>query len=733
MKNKKMFLMLFVFVFVLSSFISSYAESNISKDNAKQIAVDTLKEYFNIKINDEKFETRIEFRDEDWMDKPVWEVNWNKFDDEIDIDINVEVDAKTGKILSIRRYEWNSNDEIPMIAKFTKKEAKKIADDFLKRINPNEFKEVKFKEGDWLGRYRHSEYNFDYVRTVNGVDFDQNRIHVEVDGVSGEIISYNIDWNDDLSFEDTDGIIEPAKAEELLKNNTEMKLIYTDYDRNYDDKPDEVKVVYNPYYSKGNLVDAKKGVIINYEGKEEELKTKDISKEEKEKILKNAKKVDILSSELDKEKAKEIMKDRLKEFIKEDFELNRVRYIEDDDYWRTQGKHAWEGDFSVKDSDKEGEIVIDALTKQVISFNAYTFNDHREEDFEPKLTWEEGYDKALDIISKYYGSKIMDIDTKVEEAKGYYYRNGKKIYNRTYWYRFPRIVDGVEYRDNQIDISIDAKTGEIEDFDYRWDEDIKFPGHDNVIEKDKAKDIYFDAHNTELSYITINNEDIKDEKVALVYRMKPLKGSYFMDNLDAVNGKFIDYDGEEIDLDDTDYTNKIKGHWAERELSILSDNNIINLKDFDLDKEITKIDTIKMLVNVKGYHPYRIDDNDDLKFKDITKNDKDYAYVQLAIEYGLIDNKEENFNKEAKITREEMAKMIVKLIEQDKMASMKGIYSLGFKDEQSIGEEYKGYVAVCKGLGIISGNDGNFRPKDNATMLEMAISVYKALSNENIR
>jgi len=108
------------------------------------------------------------------------------------------------------------------------------------------------------------------------------------------------------------------------------------------------------------------------------------------------------------------------------------------------------------------------------------------------------------------------------------------------------------------------------------------------------------------------------------------------------------------------------------------------------------------------------------------------SYIKLAVEYGFVENKEENFNKDAKITRQEMAKMIVKLIDKEEMAKMEGVYSLEFSDEPSIDNNYKGYVAVCKGLGIINGGNTNFRPKDNATMTEMAITIYKALAKSGV-
>jgi hypothetical protein len=395
----------------------------------------------------------------------------------------------------------------------------------------------------------------------------------------------------------------------------------------------------------------------------------------------------------------------------------------------TRGRKTWEAGFDIKDKDRDGHICIAALTSEIISFDTYIFND-KEEDFTPKITWSQGYDKAIEFLAENYGYNIKNIDTKLLEQRGYHYINGKKINKDSYYYDFGRIDNKINYENNSIYISIDAKTGEVSDVQYVWNNDVKFPVINNVIDKDKAKDIYFDNHDIELGYTTIENEKETSKRAILAYT---LKDNYGFAKVDAITGKVLDYNGNEIEKnDDKDYSDKIKDSWAKKELTILSDSYIIDFKTFEPNSEISKIDAIKMLVNARGYRPYRANNIKELKFKDIKNDDEDSSYIKLAVEYGFVENKEENFYKDAKITRQEMAKMAVKLIEKEDMANMKNIYSLKFSDEASIDEAYKGYVAVCKGLGIISGNNSSFRPKDNATMTEMAVSIYKALSQGGI-
>jgi hypothetical protein len=101
----------------------------------------------------------------------------------------------------------------------------------------------------------------------------------------------------------------------------------------------------------------------------------------------------------------------------------------------------------------------------------------------------------------------------------------------------------------------------------------------------------------------------------------------------------------------------------------------------------------------------------------------------MAVMYGILDNTEEPFNREVNITREEMAQLVVKMLQYDKLAKSSDIFKLPFTDAQQVSKDRIGYVAIGVGLGIFEGDNGAFRPLDNATMVEVASTVYKALGS----
>ncbi|WFD10544.1 YcdB/YcdC domain-containing protein [Tepidibacter hydrothermalis] len=728
MNFRRIILSIFTVFFVLCGSILSFAQPNISKDEAKKTAENALKNYMGVELDD-KFESRVEFRDEKYRDKSVWSMRWNKYKEDVDININAEIDSNSGKILALRYHNWSHNDYNRSMPSMTKEEAKKIADDFLKKINPVESSKVKLNDDNYMSqRFRGAPYYFEYVREENGIEFRGNNIEIQVNGNTGKVELYRLDWDYNVKFDDNKDLIDKEKAKQILKDNTDMKLVYSDIDKNDDNKPERIELYYKPYNEKGVLVDAKNGDMIRWDGAKNELKYKDIKDEEKEKIYKNSTKPQKHSTELTEKEARDRINSIVKNFVKGDFEVDFLRYEENDDYYMARGRKIWEAELDIKDKDRDGRVSIDALTGEIISFDTYIFRD--EEDITPKITWSEGYDKAIDTLSKYYGYNIKDLDTKLVEQKGYYYSNGKKINTDSYYYTFARVNNKTQYENNSISIGVDAITGDIIEIEYEWDNDVKFPECKNIVDKDKSKEIYFDNSDIELGYTTIGNEEENNKQATLAYK---LEDRYGFDKVDAITGKALDYNGDEFSKkDDKDYSDKLKDHWAKKELTILSDNHIIDLKEFESSKEISKIDAIKMVVNAKGYNTYRANDIKDLKFKDIKDNDEDLSYIKLAVEYEFVENKEENFNKDSNITREEMAKLIVKLIDKEEMAKMKGVYSLEFSDEASIDSNYKGYVAVCKGLGIINGGNSSFRPKDNATMTEMAVTIYNALSKSGI-
>lgn len=727
------------------------ANAKISKDEAVKIAAKVLKDYFEFDANDKKYETRIEYR-EDYRyygygypansEKYVWQISYNANTNEKSTGINVAVDGSTGKVVNFDKYEHMFGQEQPQVASITEDQAKEIAESFFARINPEEFKQVEFQDESlnmyYYGGYP-AQYFFRYVRKVNGIKFDNDGLMARVDGVSGKISSYGFMWSDDITFPKAEGFVEKEKAREIFLNETDMVLKYVPYgDYYYDGQPKAAKLAYAVNYKNGYFLDAIEGRMINPGSSAVQvIEVKDLTESEKKELAAKVKAVKKSNKEIDSSKASEIITAAITELYGAGYEIDSLGYEEDGQYSGSPGKKVWSAQLRKKDESPMyytfGSIRIDALTGQILSVFKHSRMDMEDAtDFEPKLTWEEAYYRALDVLAEYFPDKIDEIKTEQTYTKYFEYYNGKKMPQRTYYFNFPRTVNGILYQNNSLSVSFDIKTGMIRDLNSNWD-DIDFPSEQNVITVDEARNIYIGLNEPELAYTLINTSPDPEKaemSVKLVYRLKSVEPYFLGGYIDAFSGNILNYAGEETDKGQAGFKESIKGHWAEKELSILAYQRIFDIKDFKPDKEVTRLDAVKMLVNAKGYRYYTPDDTaDDLKFTNISKNDANYRYLKMAVKYGVIENAAVEFKGDEKITREDMAVMLVKLLGYEKLAKAVDIFTLDFSDAGDISPDKKGYVAIGKGLKIIDGYNGKFRPRDIVTLPEFAVAIYKALGS----
>jgi len=100
-------------------------------------------------------------------------------------------------------------------------------------------------------------------------------------------------------------------------------------------------------------------------------------------------------------------------------------------------------------------------------------------------------------------------------------------------------------------------------------------------------------------------------------------------------------------------------------------------------------------------------------------------YKQL-IRRGIV--KEGEKDPDAIITRENAVKFIIRVLNYEKVANIRGIFIVPFEDAEDIAPELEGYVAIAAGLKIVSGSGGKFNPKKELTRAEAAVMIYNCLA-----
>ena len=716
--------------------------AKVSKDKALEIAKAVLKEKFEVSVDEKKSEINTELtRDYDLGRGYVWEIAFNLNSGEQSVNMQVSVNAQSGRVVRMSRYQYSFRPETPITAAaITQAEAEKIADKFLQQMNPDEYKQLKYIKDDAFGVMNMaytSSYAFRYMRIINGLEFDRNYVMINVDGVSGKVSSYSFVWNDIGSVPDKSEAIDKSNAEENFKSGAQFILQYIPVrGRGYfEDPPREVRLAYGLDYTSGNILDAKSGKPMDYAGKEQdEKRVKDLSDKEREELFNSAAVISKPKGEINKETAEKLLLTAVKGLYGTDYEIEALRYSENEQGWGANGKKTWMGQFYKKDdknmNGNRGTALVDAMSGALIYVDKFDVEEP-EKDFQPKVSWEEAYARALKAVARYMPDRIRDIQTKQNFIDNIIYLNNQKIVNRVYYFSFPRTVDGIAYGDNSINVEVDAKNGEVKALRGRWTEDLKFPDSKGIIEKEAAFKTYFENYQPELFYTAYekSENDPSAFDVRLAYRLKSVNPYSTANYIDAHSGKPLNYLGQETDGETDGTGNSLKGHWAEKEISILHSHGILEIASFKPDAEATRLDAVKMLVSGKSNRIYSQQVFEPLKFKDVTEKDPDYKILQMAVNYKIIDNTEGEFKGGAGITREELAGLLVRLIQYDRLAAAEEIFKLPYGDSGEISRDKVGAVAICKGLGIMEGSKGKFRPGDNTTMAELAVAVYKALTS----
>lgn len=728
------------------STISEKDKAKISQEQAKQAARNILKDYFETTIDDTKFQCNVNFNSY-YMGKKIsaWDIHWYNPNEDKQVNIDVVIDGTTGRVLRVDKFEVSRNQSSAAIATITQEEAKDIGETFLKRINPKEFAETTLvKDNNSVRYYGISSYGFIYNRTINKIPCESNNIRIGVDGITGKVTSYEITWDNDLKVPSSDKVIDQKAAEEIFDKNTKMKLRYNSYmEKPTSTQENKTKLVYTAGEASPIMIDAVNGKALTWNGDYmENVKTRNITDQQKEEILKNAKPIEKHNSTIGSDRAEQVIKDKIKDLFGDGYEINSVNYEENGYGYPGKDIKVWSGEFVKKGSNTdfgppEGRISINALTEELVGIDKFNFNEKMDEKFEPKITWEQAYDAAITFIAKNCPQKIKEINTEQKDTSSQLYMYAG-IPNRFITFNFGRVINGVgfnnsiSYNNDGINITFDTKTGEMSSFSYLWQDKLDLPSVSNAISSDEAKKIFLNNSKPQLMYLLLNkgeNMNKSDSKMQLVYTISNMNTP--LNSVDAYTGSLLNVYGENIDDNIDVFKGKVKGSAVEKEAIILASQGIIDTKEFNLDARVTRLQLVKILVNAKGFNPYLKGMNDLSFTKGVgAKDSTDYKYVQLAVMYGIIQDKKEEFRGDELVTREEFSKSLIKLLGYDKIAEIKGLLYNSYVDGNTISADKAGYVSLAGGLKLIeASNDNKIRPKDNVTMSELIKAVYMALSD----
>lgn len=247
-----------------------------------------------------------------------------------------------------------------------------------------------------------------------------------------------------------------------------------------------------------------------------------------------------------------------------------------------------------------------------------------------------------------------------------------------------------------------------------------------MLGKDKIRDF---EENIEVSIpykASINDSDaitvffIKDDG-----NIEAVGGLYNPENrtVKFITNHFSKYFAKEAKGNFTDTV----GHWAEKEISIMAGKGIINGKQNNEFAPNANISRAEFAALISRMLKYKIDDTDNMPFEDVDKEMWYYEPVLATYKNGIINgNNDAKFNPEGNITRQEMAKIISKVLES-KLYNEGDTKDLNiFNDKQEVASWAEKEVALVLREGIIKGvQENRFEPNKNATRAQATVMLYR--------
>lgn len=247
-------------------------EQNVIDDNSKYITKEAAEQVIRqyLKIDDNMKLERANLYPGYSKVNASWNLEWrySSTDNQTYKYLSAQVDAVTKEFRSFNVSFNNAQNEKDK-TKISKDQAKKLAEEFLIKVQPDKFKKTQYKEvkdnfGIKMPEYMNG-YSFNYIRVENGIPCPSNSLYISVNEYTGEITSYSTNWLD-ISFPAPNKTMTLDKAYEALFNNVKFDMEYTYHYPNqndYDKK--EMRLAY-ALENTNILMDANTGKMLNYDG-----------------------------------------------------------------------------------------------------------------------------------------------------------------------------------------------------------------------------------------------------------------------------------------------------------------------------------------------------------------------------------------------------------------------------------------------------------------------------------
>lgn len=643
--------------------------------------------------------------------------------------LNGTIDGATGRLIGYSLSDNDPDKQVVYPPKLDYAAAKEVAFGLLKKMNPGEAPSTIYdgsNDESYIPPLQGEvSYSFRFDRAVDGVRYPTDNITFTIDG-SGVLTDYQFAWHPSATFETSKPAIAAADALAAYKKATKPYLQYV----LTEGKKAKLTLTYT---FDARPLDAATGKPIQAERTDpaefQPLAAKPLAAKP------------VRGQKLSDEKAAEIARKTLS--------IPAAAVLEDITYNEQVGSDAtgalqsvWQVTFRAgKASDRNAvryNATVNADTGEVLGYN-----------YDSKTVWQPLTDaelpKALDDaklknavqnfvlkVLPQYADQLGFIMTDNPNNLAVAANNLKVNNSRATDFSLRRIVDGAVTMDS-VSVDVDRIKGTV----VRFSANLNLADYPattpTTIESAKALELLLAPYRLELQYqdspVTDYSTPWKNRKPAKLVYM-PISQVYDSIYLDAVTGEWKKWETGEVTQPGRAVATDIAGHPAQKELQLLIDYKALDVKDGKVHPEqaVTRGELIKMLMTALqngSFHTFYAAGRAN-SYKDVLATSSYFSYVEAAVDAGILDRSTDTLNPDAKMTREEMAGLLVRALGFDKLAGVSSLFKLDYRDADQV--KLKGQVAIALALGLFDkAADGSFRPTAEVTRADAAVAFYKFL------
>lgn len=683
-------------------------------------AVRAVKAGFNIPPELSRFTSSYN----SWGNRPAWALTWEGTGASSGR-IYAEVDATTEDILSFN--VWPSQPKPgPRLPSISLAVAEQAAGALVDKLLADRVKDLRLVPGDDqlvpLNSYGPVVYNVRWQRYLNGTPVGGDGVTVGVSADDGNILSYRLQWSR-AAYPAATGAVGPSKAREAFDQTGMFELQYfmpgPSFPMAAGKKP-EVLLVYNLAHPSGGVIDAFTGepAVLQSDmwygsggadgmGGGMASRTANLVAAEPTPLTPEE------LAEIEKT-AKLISRDEAIAVVRKWVDIPAsltLRGYSLSAHWLYPNIRMWNLNWN-SDTYEPGQVnylsaQIDAVTGELMGFDLGAPTDPGAA---AVLDREEARKLAEDFLDRVQPDKMKQTRLVADRPQPLT-PTKQEAKPRAQYFTYRRLVDGIPFPANSLTVNVDTVTKQITHFGLNW-ADYEFPKATGVLTPAQAVEAFLAARPLTLTYLRVIQRNGEGEG-RLVYEPIATPATPSSTMLDARTGEPLDGRGRPLaGQPRARRFTDIAGNFAEYEIGLLGRAGLFGEygQSFRPAEKISAVSLLRAMLMAK----------DGLQQSELS----DDEVLAQAKQRGWVTG---DLAPTALVTREMLAKLMVRLLGLDQAARVEGIYRVPYSDASSIAPTSFGYVAIAWGLGVVTGDGRTFAGNQPVTRAEAAAALVRTI------